>query len=117
MRDVIATTIAVISDQYPDGYMPLSFFKRQKATHPRRKVLQRVNIVLRQICAGFPKARLILASALVRRPIQSTYDLTVGEAYGLLRLADDPEFILFATQLVEDIDYELEEPVRPFRES
>lgn len=111
MRDVIATIIAVTADQYADGYMQLSFFKRQSATHPRKKVLQRVNIVLRQICAELPKARLILASSIIRRPIQSTYDLTVGEAYGILKLADDSDFIAFAKSIVEAIDYDLEKPV------
>jgi hypothetical protein len=74
-------------------------------------LIDRVNIVLRQICVAFPKARLILASSIVRRPITTTYDLTVGEAYGILKLADDSDFIAFAQSIVEAIDYDLEKPV------
>jgi hypothetical protein len=109
MQSILQTTARVQESRLRDGLDPVRRYKQSPPTHPRRRALTRLNILLRSVTRT-SEGRLALASRIFGRPITSTYDLTVGELYAFLTMAYpesplsvDREFLLYLEAVKEAV--------------
>lgn len=99
-----------IPAQQSNGHLPLLFYKHESKFHWAKKLTRRVVILMSQATNDDNEQRYALLSRLFGRRIASTYDLTVGEAKAILKMAyhgdtldPDPHFLAYLEEIKESL--------------